>query len=172
LISALHGPISDVVISDNSVSAAQGQSPVGTEGDVSAVTERRTSTDTGTPWPDTGGEPTARSTSILASRDTSLVSNESRHGLLGIHVRGRPEAGFEQRLEYVVSGDASDIDSWLSVWGGEAARFRPSSGGEDILVIRTGVPLELPSWLRPVRFEDLRVAADAVPELWEHVNAL
>ena len=176
LISALHGPIDEVVIADNSVVAGPGQSPVRSEGDVGSLSERGTSPTASagalTSGPLAGGDRAARRTSILATRDPSLAPSEQRRGLHRVHVRGRPETGFEQRLEYVVAGAPSAIDAWQGDRGGEVVRFRSWSADEDVVVIRTGVPLSLPAFLRPIGFEELRAGTADLPELWAYLDAL
>jgi hypothetical protein len=184
LVSGLDGPISGTVLTDNVVLDSHSGEPVRVEGEVVGLVVRDGSDDGASGPPPSGSsgadgndhdEPKARDTSILATRDVSFVAAGQRRGLYRIQVRGDPERGFEQRLEYVVAAAEEDVDLWLAD-GVEGVRFPSPDGngddGDDYIVIRTGTPLELPSALRPVEFEELRAVASDMPQLWQHLDQL
>jgi hypothetical protein len=115
-----------------------------------------------------------RDTSILRTRDLSFVEAAVRRGLYRIHVREAAAGGIEERFEYVVSGSAASVSSFLEAVrasGGYVSEAR-DVGSVRYAHVLVPAPLEVPAELDAVTFEALR-AGDrdgALSWLWARLE--
>lgn len=175
LISGLSGELSDIVVRDNVVADSVTGEPFRVEGDVDGIDQTNTTVERpdGTVCPEQHEiDPQPKDTSVLATRDRSFVDEEHRRGLYRVLVRQTSDGrGFEQQFEYVALDRGSDVDGLLR--RGDVAVERFSAGdapesatADDVLLIRSAHPLDLPDGLDAVTFEDLRRLAAERPALW------
>ncbi len=170
LVSGRAGTIRDVTVTNNVVLDPVTGERFRAEGTLERIEEEGTTSTLGGPLPSlTPPSMPPADTAVLATGDTSFVEVPHRRGLYRIRVRpgfssGRP---FLQQLEYLVSGSGPEISAWLTSLGvashvvvraaieaDEAAGGSPV--GSEIVVVRVGVPVVVPSTLQPVTFDDLR----------------
>jgi hypothetical protein len=114
-------------------------------------------------------------TSVLRTRDVSFVPQAGRRGLYRIHLREGVDDEVEERFEYVVSGQADALASWLAAQrpAGVYVSDARAEGERAYALLLSGEPLELPPELDAVSFDALR-AGDRSGELrwlWERVDA-
>ncbi len=114
-------------------------------------------------------------TSILRTRDISFVAAAMRKGLHRIHVREAASGGgVDERFEYVVSGAASEIATWIATVRGQGAYVSESRsvGLSAYALVLSPVPLEVPGALNGVTFEALRAGdrAGTLSFLWQRID--
>lgn len=181
LVSGLAGPITAVTIENNVVVTTDGGEAVRVEGDVQDLRESATSTySTEVGEFDSEHEFGSRvkETTVLATRDPTLVDSRFRAGLYRVHLRREPRGqAFQQRFEYVVAGRRPAVEKATQDTPGVSALFEHTGSGdaadvEQVLVLRTAEPIEIGEGLRSVGFEDLRSLSSQLPDLWSYVDAI
>jgi hypothetical protein len=180
LVSALDGAISHVVIDDNVVVDDYGYGSFRVEGDVSSIDHQGTTVVADAAsipgLTSARDRPVPKDTTVLATRDTSSVDDRYRPGLYRVQLRPDPaSSGFQQRFEYVVTGEAESIERWSAGVSGIRATFvAPDPGNEgdheQFLVLRTGEPTTIPHDLHPVGFAELRRVSATLPDLWAYLD--
>ncbi len=124
----------------------------------------------------TAGDIQLADTSILRTRDVSHVEAGFRAGLYRIHVRVSPaDSGFEQRFEYLVSGSAAAVSSFVAerTEAGDYLSEQAYAGGSTYALLLTSAPIAIPSDLAGVSFRDLRAGdlGGELASLWERTDS-
>ena len=113
-------------------------------------------------------------TSVLRTRDVSHVPPEQQEGLHRIHVRpSSTGTGFEQRFEYVVSGDPTAVEAFCAQRSadGDYVSEQRSVEGTAYALVLTHAPVVIPEALLGVSFRELRASADAALDwLWKRID--
>jgi hypothetical protein len=169
-------PLTAIALVDN-VSVDNPNGPYRAEGAHDGVTNdglRTDASDLPEPVP-TRGDVVLEDTSVLRTRDVSHVPIAQRAGLHRIHVRPAPDgSGFEQRFEYVVSGEPAAVAAFCderSAAGDFVAEQR-SAGATAHALLLTAVPVAIPEALEGVSFRELREhAAGMLDWLWTRIDA-
>ncbi len=180
LISGLEEPITDVAVADNIVVAATDREVFRAEGDVDNLqhtgTEHHQGLDSAGLDDERADRSPLRARAVMATRDPALVAEQYRPGLYRVHVGAGPDEGeLRQRFEYLVTGPRSGLEDWRADLAGVSALFCPDPAdtvGDCRLVVRTPEPVELPDYLGPLSFAELRLLAAQQPELWRYVDAV
>jgi parallel beta-helix repeat protein len=169
-------PISNIELDENVVVATATGQAFREEGATTQVTNQGMSTaesDLPTPHPELVNI-RIKDTSVLRTQDTSFVPEPLREGLYRIHVRQGP-AGFQQRFEYIVRGDAAHVDAWVAMRRAQGDHVSNTGevGATTFARVLTGNPMQVPPELEAVTFADLREGErdGTSPWLWEVVNA-
>jgi hypothetical protein len=115
-------------------------------------------------------------TRVLRTLDVSYVAPEARHGLHRIHVRLAPAgAGFEQRFEYVITGEPGAVTAFVQTQqaaGAYLSEQRTVDAAAYALLL-VSAPVVVPNTLSAVSFAELRAGdrGGQLSWLWNRVNS-